>query len=93
VAALLLQTPVWIALLVVGFDQQAGAPVWITMLSRVAEALANILATPLATIALSLLYFDLRMRKEGFDLKLMMDQLGGGATPAPDTPRLDGLGS
>jgi hypothetical protein len=32
------------------------------------------------------------MRKEGFDLKLMMDQLGSSSAPV-GTPRLDGLGS
>jgi hypothetical protein len=60
---------------------------------RVGQALSTILAGPLLTIALSLLYFDLRMRKEGFDLKLMMENLGGGSALASGSPRLDGLGS
>ncbi|MGH9787346.1 MAG: hypothetical protein ACRD4U_01415 [Candidatus Acidiferrales bacterium] len=92
VTAILLQAPFWIALAVVGI-RQGGFPVWVTMLSRVGDALAKILATPLVTIALSLLYFDLRMRKEAFDLKLMMDQLGGSGEPGAASPRLGGLGS
>jgi hypothetical protein len=73
--------------------QQGGAPAWVMTIMRVGQALSTILAGPLLTIALSLLYFDLRMRKEGFDLKLMMENLGGGSALASGSPRLDGLGS
>ena len=90
VAAVILQMPAWIAFAVVGI-QEGGFTVWAMMLARVGQFLATILAGPMLTIALSLLYFDLRMRKEGFDLKLMMDQLG--STESLGTPRLGGLGS
>jgi len=90
VATIIFQVPFWVALAVVGI-QQGSFPPWIMMLSRVGQALTTILANPLLTVALSLLYFDLRMRKEGFDLKLMMDQLGSSHSLA--TPRLGGLGS
>lgn len=90
VAAIIFQIPLWIALMVVGF-QQGSFPAWVMMLSRVGQALSTILANPMLTVALSLLYFDLRMRKEGFDLKLMMDQLG--SAESLGTPRLGGLGS
>jgi ABC-type uncharacterized transport system permease subunit len=35
------------------------------------------LAGPLLTIALTLAYYDARVRKEGFDLELMMSNLAG----------------
>ncbi len=92
VAALLFQwLPVWVALITFG-DQGGAAIFFLPMILRVGGSLTTIIAGPLLTIGLSLLYFDLRMRKEAFDLKLMMDQLGGGSEPV-GTPRLGGLGS
>jgi hypothetical protein len=40
----------------------------------------------LATIALSLIYYDQRVRKEGFDLQLMMSTLESGAPTAAVAP-------
>ncbi|MCI0404077.1 MAG: hypothetical protein L0212_11250 [Acidobacteria bacterium] len=92
VAGILFQwVPVTIAVMTMG-DQAGPVLVLIPMILRVGGSLANIIAGPLLTIGLSLLYFDLRMRKEAFDLTLMMDQLGRGSAPV-GTPRLDGLGS
>jgi len=57
---------------------------WIRAASTVVAFMASCLANPLATIAFSLLYYDLRVRKEAFDLQLMMDTLDG-AQSAPGT--------
>lgn len=38
--------------------------------------LAGTLAGPIATIAISLVYYDQRVRKEAFDLQLMMEAIG-----------------
>ena len=38
--------------------------------------LASIVTFPIGTIALALLYYDQRVRKEAFDLQLMMESLG-----------------
>jgi len=50
------------------------------------SALGNFASTslvgPLLTIALTLIYYDERVRKEGFDLQLMMSTLEGGAPNA-----------
>jgi hypothetical protein len=43
-------------------------------------ALASILTTPFLTALVSVLYFDLRVRKEGFDLQLLAMRIG---TPPP----------
>jgi hypothetical protein len=47
-----------------------------SFLGFVGDALAGTLVTPFSTIAVVLLYFDLRIRKEAFDLTLMAQEIG-----------------
>jgi hypothetical protein len=56
----------------------------LTALMQVGNFVAGVLITPVLTIASSIFYFDLRVRKEAFDLQLMMNPLAGGV-PAPRT--------
>jgi hypothetical protein len=58
-----------------------GSPAVATLFTGLAGFLAGTLAGPIATIALSLVYFDQRVRKEAFDLQLMMAAVDG--TPLP----------
>lgn len=46
------------------------------VLSGTAGAIAAILATPLRAAVIAVLYFDLRVRKEGFDLQLLAQRMG-----------------
>jgi hypothetical protein len=46
----------------------------------VGTAAAEVLAQPILLIATSIFYYDLRVRKEAFDLQLMMNP--GGPAPA-----------
>jgi len=64
-----------------------GAPLafWIRGLSAIAGTLVGTLIGPLLMIALSLLYYDVRVRKEAFDLQVMMAALDA-ATPASAAP-------
>jgi hypothetical protein len=55
-----------------------AATVWI----YVADFLGSALAGPIVTIALALVYYDQRVRKEAFDLQLMMEAVGQ-TTSAP----------
>ena len=48
-------------------------------LSQVGSFLAGVLVSPILTIATAVFYYDLRVRKEAFDLQLMMNP--GGAAP------------
>jgi hypothetical protein len=41
--------------------------------TQVGSSLASILVTPILLIATAVFYFDLRVRKEGFDMQFMMD--------------------
>jgi len=58
-----------------------GSPAVAILATGLATFLAGALAGPIATIALSLVYFDQRVRKEAFDLQLMMAAVDG--TPLP----------
>jgi len=64
-----------------------GSPAVATLFTGLAGFLAGTLAGPIATIALSLVYYDQRVRKEAFDIQLMVAVLDGtlpaaGAQPA-----------
>jgi hypothetical protein len=55
------------------------------ILQHVGGAIGQILAMPIGTIAFTLLYYDSRIRKEGFDLEVMAQDLGLSTAPAPPT--------
>jgi hypothetical protein len=59
-----------------------GSPAAAGLFTSLASFLAGALAGPIATIALSLVYFDQRVRKEAFDLQLMMAAVDGMPLPA-----------
>jgi len=69
----------------IGIQSAAHNPsmlrVW-TALLQVGNFIATVLVTPVFTIATSIFYFDLRVRKEAFDLQLMMNPQTSGV-PAP----------
>jgi hypothetical protein len=50
--------------------------------NQVAQFLANTFVGPVLAIALSVLYYDQRVRKEAFDLQLMMESLEAGEKPS-----------
>jgi hypothetical protein len=56
-----------------------------TVLYSLGSFLAGTLAGPIATIAIALVYYDQRIRKEAFDLQIMMDSIVQSAAD-PVTP-------
>ena len=54
-----------------GMHLNAGWLAWM----YAAQFIGTMLAGPISTIAMALLYYDQRVRKEAFDLQLMMDSL------------------
>jgi hypothetical protein len=58
-----------------------AATVWI----YIADFLGGAVSGPITTIALVLVYYDQRVRKEAFDLQLMMDAAGRQQPPMPST--------
>ncbi|HEX2054245.1 MAG TPA: hypothetical protein VHJ78_11050 [Actinomycetota bacterium] len=70
----------------------AGEAVLIgSLLAFIGAAISGTLVTPFSAIVQVLLYFDLRIRKEGMDLSLMAQQLGGGGLEAVP-PSAEGSG-
>lgn len=63
-------------------------PLWIQIGQSISAALAGIVAGPLFMITIALIYYDVRIRKEAFDLESMMNALkpataAGGNAGAP----------
>jgi hypothetical protein len=56
-------------------------------LSHVGEFIGEVLVSPILTIATAVFYFDLRVRKEAFDLQFMMNPGGPIAPGAPGVAR------
>ncbi|HMF78511.1 MAG TPA: glycerophosphoryl diester phosphodiesterase membrane domain-containing protein [Bryobacteraceae bacterium] len=64
-------------------NNPAALQLW-TSLAAMGNALVNILVIPILLIATCLFYFDLRVRKEAFDLQFMMDPNSERSTPPGD---------
>jgi len=60
--------------------KHSGSPEIWAALTQVGASISAILVVPILTIASSLFYFDLRIRKEGLDLQMM---LGPEVNPGP----------
>jgi uncharacterized membrane protein len=56
------------------------------VVSQVSQSIGQILAMPISSIAMILLYYDLRIRKEGFDLQMLAQTLGTQGMPADGQP-------
>ncbi len=60
---------------------------FLILLSTVATLITQLITTPFQAAIVALLYFDLRVRKEGFDLELLARRIGvDPATTPPATP-------
>lgn len=82
VSLAIFQGPFYIAMILAARHGQVA--VWLLSLSSVFGALGQALSAPLIMIGLVLLYYDIRVRKEAFDLQLMMalvDQAGAQIAP------------
>jgi hypothetical protein len=87
IASVLVQAPLMIVLTLSSGPLRTGQlPVWAQVAMPVAGFLMQSVLSPIMTIALSLVYYDERVRKEAFDLEHMMQQLDGAAgAPSPAT--------
>ncbi len=81
-AVLLFQGPFLAAIMM---TKGGAASLWLRSLAVTSGGIGGALTGPLAMIALSLLYYDVRVRKEAFDLQMMMAALEPGGPP-PETP-------
>lgn len=83
------QAPFWVAGLVMGFKITHN-PLWLSTPSVIAGGIGAALSYPILMIVLPLFYYEARVRKEGFDLQVMMSEaaegvpgLETGMSPAP----------
>jgi hypothetical protein len=75
----------WVVYIAISFTLSAVVGLFqLPLLASAAlRGLAHIFVSPIIGIVSTLLYYDLRIRKEAFDLELMASQLDAGAHPAP----------
>lgn len=58
------------------FMLHGKAAVFGLVLQHIGGFFAGVIANPIATIAIALIYYDQRVRKEAFDIQLMMEAVG-----------------
>jgi len=63
-------------------------PVWLAIFSAVTSTVVGMLSAPIGTIAISIFYYDMRVRKEAFDLEHMMSTM----LPSSPAPAFSGPG-
>jgi hypothetical protein len=80
VALLLLQAP-FMALTVSAAASHQAPSFGLQILQYLAAFVSQVLIGPIGTIAFSLMYYNLRVRKEAFDIQHLMASLGPSASP------------
>ncbi len=78
---LMIQLPFFV-LIAISARQSHLMLLW-TVLGQVGNFLGGILIAPVHTIGFALFYYDLRVRKEAFDLQMMMQAIGADPVPPP----------
>jgi hypothetical protein len=76
IVASIFQIPFWVAGAMMGY-RFGIMPFWLRVPWVLAAGAAGALSGPFLMIALALAYYDARVRKEGFDLQLMIASLDG----------------
>lgn len=76
VLSLVFALPVFILTMIGALNKTSALAIPTAIWQYFSSFAAGTLAGPIATIALALLYYDERVRKEAFDLQLMMEAMG-----------------
>ena len=64
-----------------------SAPLWYNIAQQTVTQVSEILLAPIAMVAFTLLYLDVRVRKEGFDVELLANRHLPPAKPFMQVPR------
>jgi Membrane domain of glycerophosphoryl diester phosphodiesterase len=83
VAVLVLQMPLLILMMASTIAHKTPS-FGLQVLQQLAAFVSQVLVGPIGTIAFSLMYYNLRVRKEAFDIQHLMTSMT--ATPAPNAP-------
>ncbi|MEY2442100.1 MAG: hypothetical protein QOJ46_1526 [bacterium] len=68
----------------VGIVANPDNDVLVLVLSAISGIVGLAISTPFQAALLTVVYFDLRVRKEGFDLELLAQGIGGSVPPSPN---------
>jgi Membrane domain of glycerophosphoryl diester phosphodiesterase len=82
VVMLIVQFPLLLLVGLLGLHDPVQVQGWTTIFTSIGTFVSTSLVAPLLTIGLTLIYYDERVRKEGFDLQLMMAALQAQAPSA-----------
>jgi len=74
----------FILLITINAKQPQLVILW-TVFMQVGNFIGSVLVAPVSTIGFALFYYDLRVRKEAFDLQMMMQAIGADPMPPPIT--------
>jgi hypothetical protein len=85
VATIMFQYPLMFLALMSAANRHS-TPIYLLVLQDLSSFVSSALVGPVGTIALSLMYYNLRVRKEAFDLQHLMSSLNSGSGPMMDTP-------
>lgn len=61
-------------------------PIWLRVVDGVGSWVSGVIVAPIGTIAFSLIYYNLRIRKEAFDIEQLMTSLESDSTPGSPSP-------
>jgi hypothetical protein len=85
VVAIMLQFPVMFFTITAAMAKHQVS-LGVTAYSYIAEFVSQVLVGPIGTISAALMYYNLRVRKEGFDIQHLMNSLGSVPRPLADSP-------
>jgi hypothetical protein len=72
---------IWVASIIIFFIALAAGTLW-SVLQVIVQATLQTLLIPIYPLFSTLLYYDARIRKEGYDIELMAQQAGDAAPGA-----------
>ncbi len=80
----IVQGPFLVAIMMAG--PESSTAFVLNLIGTVAGSVGSALTAPLMIVAFAVLYYDLRVRREGLDLQIMIGNLGAAVPPAPPAP-------
>lgn len=83
IASMVLQMPAFISAFSTTLHHRGQIPLWATLYELAAGFLVTIFTTPIYGVGLAVIYLDARIRKEGYDIELMMQRGAGERAAAP----------
>ena len=83
ILTLVVQMPMLTAVFRASMHHQTQIPLWATLYGLTAGFIVNSFITPIYGVGLAVIYLDARIRKEGYDIELLMQRSAAEGHPAP----------